>query len=106
MSQVVSRELSVNGTWSPAMWVFFRRRNAKREAVRLCRRLNSDDPVLGSVVCADETDRYIVRVFFGLRPASNLLFPPWRDCLIVAVDKESLAAERVVDDRRYDPVLR
>jgi len=26
--------------------------------------------------------------------------------LIVAVDKESLAAERVVDDRRYYPVLR
>ncbi|MCL2310276.1 MAG: hypothetical protein FWC42_08415 [Proteobacteria bacterium] len=90
---------------------FFAHRRAQKHArslaEELCRRLRPNEPILGTALCADEDERYIVRVFCGKRteePASTL--PPWRECLIVAVTKDNMVAELTKDGGPYQPVIR
>jgi hypothetical protein len=59
------------------------------------------------VICADEPERYVVRVFVGRRDdtiAAKL--PPWRDCLVFAVPKDRGPPSLLVDDARYRPTIR
>jgi len=86
----------------------YARSQAQKVVRDLCRSLLPEEPILGTVICADEADRYVVRVFFGDRPfsAETYMLPPWKECLIFAVTKNSYAVEQIIDDRKYDPVIR
>lgn len=77
-------------------------------ASQACHSLFPDEQIRRTSICADEPSRYVVRVFCGDRPTSPelLKLPPWRECLIFAVMKNSYAAERVTDDEKYRPTLR
>lgn len=79
---------------------------ARRAAERLCAALFPGEPRHGSWVCADEPERFVVRVFCGDRAGSPARLPPWRECVVVAVDKATLTAERVADDGPYRPLPR
>lgn len=81
---------------------------AREAATRLCRAALPGEPILGSVICADEPGRYVVRVFCGNRPASpdTYMSPPWRECLIFAVTKDTYSAARLTDDEEYRPTIR
>ena len=84
------------------------RSRAQKAASELCRSLFPEKPILGTAICADESDHYIVRVFCGDRPFSNEIpmSPSWKKCLIFAVRKNTYATEQITDDRKYDPVIR
>jgi hypothetical protein len=58
------------------------------------------------VICADESERYVVRVFVGLRGQNQRMLPPWRECLIFGVRKDGDPSAVLVEDARYQPVLR
>jgi hypothetical protein len=63
--------------------------------------------VVGTEICANEGDRYVVRVFCGHRaeaPAEKS--PPWRECVIVSVKKGSERAELMAEDAAYRPTIR
>jgi len=79
---------------------------AKAAATEACRALLPMEPILGTWICADETDRYVVRVFCGHRPPSGEKLPPWRECVIFAVTKDTHTAQRLTDDEQYRPVIR
>jgi hypothetical protein len=83
------------------------RKKAREVAIGACRKLLPDEPVCGAGICADEPDRYVVRVFYGNRyvsPTTSRL-PPWRGYLIVAVRKDTYVDE-VINDERYCPTIR
>ncbi len=81
---------------------------AREAARRMCQALLPGEPVMGASICADEPGRYVVRVFCGIRPASPATYrlPPWRECWVVAVAKETYSAERITDDEQYRPMIR
>jgi hypothetical protein len=81
---------------------------ARRMARQSCRALLPQEPILGTSVCADEPDRYVVRGFCGNRTTSteNYRLPPWRECLIFAVTKDTYDVERLIDNEKYYPVIR
>jgi|SRR5580692_8916785 hypothetical protein len=81
---------------------------AKEAAIRACKKHLPDEPILSAVICADETERYVVRVFYGKRPwsSTHYMLPPWLDCLIVAVRKDTYADEIIVDNGKYYPWIR
>jgi hypothetical protein len=82
------------------------RARAQRVAEEECRRRRPAESIFGSVVCADEGTRYVVRVFIGRRDKSeSFRLPPWRECVVIAVPKDG-GAPVVVDDPRYQPTLR
>jgi hypothetical protein len=86
-----------------------RARAIAREAARLaCHDLLPGEAIMSASVCADEPSRYVVRVFCGERPASAeaRMLPPWRECLIFAVTKNTYVAARVTDDEKYRPTIR
>jgi hypothetical protein len=92
-------------------WFFphLRAKNMAREAaLRACKKHVPEEPIFSAVICADETDRYVVSVFYGKRPWSSThhMAPPWLDCLIVAVRKDTYADEIIVDNERYYPRIR
>lgn len=94
-----------------AMLSYFNGLCARRRAEALCQQTNPAEPLLGSWICANEPGRFVVRVFYGQREWTSevaTMMPPWRDCLIVAVDKASLHAVPVEgeDAAPYQPVLR
>ena len=62
---------------------------------------------MGTWLCAEETDRYVVRVFCGLRAEEPVRrMPPWRECIVFAVTKQTFVASVVVDDEANRPRLR
>src|SRR5579872_417606 len=79
------------------------RRRARKAAELVCRTLRPRDSVHGSWICADESARYVVRVFCGERGVVGL--PPWRECLLFSVEKGSNAVELIVEDSTYRPVI-
>lgn len=81
---------------------------ARRMARESCRALLPEEPILGASVCADEPGRYVVRVFCGNRPVSveTYRLPPWRECLIFAVAKDTHAVQQLTDNEKYYPVIR
>ena len=81
---------------------------AKEAASRACHTLLPGEPILGATICADEPGRYVVRVFCGNRPASPEVYrlPPWRECLIFAVMKDTYSAEQIRADEKYRPMIR
>jgi hypothetical protein len=86
---------------------FGARGRARELAQESCRRLRPGEPILGTWLCANEPERYVVRVFLGERtgdPVKGL--PRWRECLIFAVNKDCTVAELVNNDERYRPVVR
>ena len=85
---------------------YFRGLKARRVAEQFCQQSHPDEPLHGSWICANEPTRFVVRVFVGQREFTGTMLPPWRVCLIVAVDKTTLAAEIITDDALYRPVLR
>ena len=80
---------------------------AKEFAVQSCQILRPDEPIFGVVVCADEPERLVVRVFCGERrfETEYFLMPPWRECLIFAVTKDKFSVEQITSGE-YQPVLR
>ena len=60
---------------------------AKKLAAQSCQILRPNEPIFGVIVCADEIERYVVRVFCGKRrfEPEHFRMPPWRECLIFAV---------------------
>lgn len=80
---------------------------AKELAAQSCRILRPDEPIFGTVVCADEPDRYVVRVFCGNRrfEPEYLRMPSWRECLIFAVMKNNFSVEQI-ENGEYQPVIR
>lgn len=88
------------------MLVYFQGLRARRIAEALCKATYPDEPVHGSWIGANEPARFVVRVFYGQRPLTYEKLPPWRGCLIVAVDKTTLAAAPIENDEPYRPVLR
>jgi hypothetical protein len=84
------------------------REKARDVAVRACEKHLPGEPIRGAVICADEPDRYVIRVFYGNRDRSPETFrlPPWRGCLIVAVEKTTYVDEVIDDDKRYRPTIR
>ncbi|MDR2710539.1 MAG: hypothetical protein LBB65_04270 [Burkholderiales bacterium] len=87
------------------------RRARKRALVRaeeLGRRLRPGEPIMGVWLCAKEDTRYVVRVFCGKRyePVARM-GPPWRECLIIAVNKnDETAAELIEGAEPYSPIIR
>jgi hypothetical protein len=85
------------------------RKMAREVAIWACKKLFPDEPVFGAGICADEPDRYVVRVCYGNRSMSDMAtfrLPPWRECLIVAVQKDTYVDEVIVDDGKYRPMIR
>ncbi len=84
------------------------RSQAQKVARELSCSLFPEESILGTAICADEPDRYIVRVFCGNRTFSDEMYrlPPWKECLIFAVTKNTYAVEQITDNRRYDPIIR
>ena len=65
-----------------------------------------DEPITGAYVCADESDRFVVLVFWGKRDDDkNWKLPTWRECWIFAVEKETAVVKRIHDEI-YKPVIR
>ncbi len=93
-----------------SLWRFLlslpERRRALAAAEAACRARCPAEPILGSVVCANEDSRYVVRVFAGRRDVDPLYYrmPPWRHCFVFGVDKQSGAAD-VEEDPKYWPRL-
>jgi hypothetical protein len=86
---------------------FRARRRACKVAGDLCRDLRPGEPILGTTICANESDRYVIRVFCGQRAEEEpSMHPGWRECLIVSVKKGSDQAELITDDAGYRPVIR
>jgi hypothetical protein len=86
---------------------FRARRRACKVAGDLCRELRPGEPILGESICANEDDRYVVRVFCGQRAEARAqMGPPWRECLIVSVKKGSNLAELITEDAAYRPTIR
>jgi hypothetical protein len=81
---------------------FRARRRACKVAGDLCRDLRPGEPVLGTSICANESDRYVVRVFCGQRTEEEpRTGPGLRECLIVSVKKGSDLAELITEDSAY-----
>lgn len=80
---------------------------AKEVAAQSCQILRPDEPIFGVIVCADEPDRYVVRVFCGKRrfEPEYPRMPPWRECLIFAVMKDKFSVEQITNGE-YQPVIR
>jgi hypothetical protein len=74
------------------------RRKAVEAARLLCTTSACGEPIFNAVVCAEEPDRYVVRVFLGIRDPGYDRSPPWRDCWLVAVERGTNAASRIYDD--------
>ena len=72
----------------------------------LCRNLYPNEPIFGCHMCADEPQRWVVRIYYGKRERSEYLGPPWHDCLIVGIDKSSSAIELIEDVTPYLPKIR
>jgi hypothetical protein len=97
---------------SGAMWLqrVLARRRARKGACAAAeagaRTLRPKDPILSSVILAEENGRYVVRVFVGLRDETDpVLGPGWRECLVFAVPNEG-GEVTLVDDERYRARLR
>ena len=90
------------------MLILFQGVRARRLAEQLCRELYPGEPLQGSWICANEPTRFVVRVFCGheVRTTPYFMLPPWKICVIVAVHKTTLAAEQIIDDTPYHPILR
>lgn len=88
------------------MLSYFRGLRARRAAEALCKQVHPDELIQGSWICASETNRFIVRVFYGQREQTATMLPPWRECFIVAVNKTTLYAAPVGDETPYRPILR
>jgi hypothetical protein len=89
-------------------WIagFRARKRAHKVAGALCQQLRPDDPILATVICANEADRYIVRVFCGHRTEARIdRHPGWRECLIISVKKGSDVVELITDDAKYRPTI-
>lgn len=78
---------------------------AQREAEALCRRLFPEEPVINSGLRADEPSRYVVIVYYGHRTIQAKL-PLWKDRLVVAIDKDTFAAEPIEDSKAYLSLIR
>ncbi|MCL2589815.1 MAG: hypothetical protein FWD67_02765 [Betaproteobacteria bacterium] len=93
---------------------FRARRRARKRALILAedlgRRLRPIEPICGVMLRADEDKRYVVNVFCGnaYKDVIAISHPPWRECLIVAVAKDSEIAELIEDaeDGPYRPIIR
>ena len=96
----------------PAMvlgrWLAARRarRAARDTAEAACRALRPGEWIMGTWLCAEEADRYVVRVFCGRRGDTEVRMPPWRECVVFAVAKATFAANVIEDDEPYEPRLR
>ena len=84
----------------------FARRRACAAAEEACRALRPGEPILGSVICAEEQHRLVVRVFCGRREGPPALLPAWRECVIFAVATDGRAVLIVEDDASCRPQLR
>jgi hypothetical protein len=84
---------------------FFLRRRARAQAEAACRRLRPGAPIVGTWLCAEEPERFVVRVFCGTR-AESLRAPQWNECLVFAVTPDAARAELLVDDVAYRPTVR
>ena len=83
------------------------RASAREAASQACHALRPGEPILGSCICADEPNRYVVRVYCGNRPDFEIhRLPPWRECLIFAVMKDTSSAEQIMNDEKYRPIIR
>lgn len=68
------------------------RRRAEADAVSACETLRADTPIIGATLVAEEPERFVVRVFVGVRnddPPQTL--PPWTECLVFAIRKDAFA---------------
>jgi hypothetical protein len=81
------------------------RKRAREESMELCRSLYPDEPIFGAVVCADETDRLVVRVFTGERAYDGTKTVPWKECRLFAVAKDDCCVD-MITDQKYFPRLR
>lgn len=80
------------------------RRKSREIAIRSCQKCLPDEPVLGTSICANEPDRYVVMVRLGT-PPDPLAYPGlrvnWRPGrLIVAVQKNTYVGEVIVANER------
>ena len=88
------------------------RRKAREIAIRTCQKHSPDERVLGTSICANEPDRYVVIVRLGLPPSPMDLRGfkiNWRPgLLIVAVQKDTYVDEVIVANERqkYLPRVR
>jgi hypothetical protein len=78
---------------------------AQRVAREACARLMPNEPILGTALCANEPDRYVVRVFCGKRDPYVERLPPWTDCKVFVVPNNGGPIQQV-DDAKYCPTLR
>ena len=80
---------------------------AKELACQACQAMHPDEPIFGVVVCADEPERYVVRVFCGERRYEPMYYrmPLWRECLIFAVLKNQFLVEQITSGE-YEPTMR
>ncbi|MCL2871926.1 MAG: hypothetical protein FWF41_02925 [Betaproteobacteria bacterium] len=93
---------------------FRARRRARKRALVLAedlgRRLRPTEPILGVALCADENTRYVVRVYCGdAYKDTATMRPPWAECIIVAIAKDSEVAKLIEDAEEaqpYKPIIR
>ena len=84
----------------------FRSRSAAKEAAKAaCQQLAPDEPILGVLIYADESSRYVIRVFCGHRAPAAQPLPPWEYCYVFAVPKNGEPAEQLHDEQ-YRPTIR
>ena len=72
----------------------------------VCRSLHSREPIYGLTLCAEEAERWVVRVYYGNREMSEYMGPPWRDWFAVGIDKLSGSTEVIADADKYRPIIR
>lgn len=83
----------------------YRNRNvAKKESIQLCQLLHPDEMIFGVVVCADEPDRFVVRVFCGQQTEHEFKTVPWKNCFLFAVSKNDNSVVSIRDEK-YMPRL-
>ena len=84
------------------------RKRACVTAVVACRDCQPTEPILGSIVYAEEGGRAVVRFFVGHRQQllDELRRPTWRGLLIFAVPKNGAPASLLLERRAYRPTIR
>ena len=79
------------------------RRRAEADAVSACEALRADTPIMGATLVAEEPERFVVRVFVGVRDdAPPKMLPPWAECLVFAIRKDALAERSSPDAESAD----
>lgn len=80
------------------------RKIARKESTKLCQSLHPDEKIFSAVVCADESDRFVVRVFCGQRMENEFKTVPWKGCYLFAVSKNDNGVISISDEK-YMPRL-